>query len=97
MSFAKCVSILCRKGLVNEAGVVSQRPDFLHLDDVHMRRPIEMFALWWDGKAPDLCYQINDNALLVLSADIVSVDDGFMTKLKTAYSSCSYYADEKTR
>ncbi len=35
--------------------------------------------------------------LLELSADNVSVDDDFLTKLKTAYSSCSYFADEKTR
>ena len=33
----------------------------------------------------------------VLSADIVSVDDDFLTKLKTSYSSCSYFTDEKIR
>ena len=62
-----------------------------------MRGPVEMFALWWDGKVPDLCYQSNDTALLVLSADIVSANDNFPTKLKVSYSSCSYFADEKTR
>jgi len=51
---------------------------------------IEMFALWWDKKVSDLCYQNNDTPLLVLSADNVSVDDGFLARLKTAYSSCSY-------
>ena len=35
--------------------------------------------------------------MLVLSADIVSVDDDYLTKLKTAYSACSYFVDEKTR
>ena len=64
------------------------RGDFFHSDDVHLRRPVKMFAFWWDGKVPDLCYQNNTTSLLVLSADTVSVDDD---------SSCSYFADEKTR
>jgi hypothetical protein len=97
MHFAHRMSILYRKGSVNEAGVVSRHPDFLHPDDGHMRRPYEMFALWWDGKVADLCYQSNDFALLLLSEDIVCVDDGFLTKLKTTYSSCSFFGDEKTR
>jgi hypothetical protein len=96
MPFAQCMSILYRKGSINEADVLSRRPDFFHPDDVHMRMPIEMFALWWNGKVHNLCYQSNDTALLVLSPDIVSIDDGFLTKLKTAYSSCSYFFDEKT-
>ena len=45
----------------------------------------------------DRCYQSNDIASMVLSADIVSVDDDFLTKLKTVYYSCSYFCDEKTR
>ena len=97
MPFAHCISILYRKGSVNKADGVSRRLDFFHPDDVHLRRPVEMFALSWDGKVPDLCYQSNDIALLLLSADTVSVDDGFLTKLKTAYSSCSHFTDEKTR
>jgi hypothetical protein len=97
ISFAHYTSILYRKGSVNEADAVSRRHDFFHPDDVHMCMPVEMFALWWDGKVPSLCNQSNNNALLVLPADIVSVDDGFLTKLKTVYSSCSYFADEKTR
>ena len=65
---------------------------------VNLRKPIEMFDLWFDGKVPDLClYQINDNQLLVLLVNTVSVDDGFLIKLKTAYSWCSYFADENTR
>ena len=87
MPFAHRMSILYRKESVSKAEVLSRRPDFFHPDDAHMRRPIEMFALWWDGTVPDLCYQSNDTALMVLSAEIVSVDDEFLTKLKTAYSS----------
>jgi hypothetical protein len=97
MPFAQNMSIIYRKGLVNYVDVVSRRPDFIHPDDVHLRRPVEMFALWWDEKVYDLCYQSNDIALVVLSADIVSVDDDFPTKLKTAFSSCSYSCDENTR
>ena len=36
----------------------------------------------------------NDNALLVFSTDIFSVDDDFLTKLNSAYSSCPYFSDE---
>jgi len=97
MPFARCMSSLYRKVSVNEAGAVSRRLDFFHPDDVHMHMPVEMFALWWDGNVRDMCYQCNDIALLVLSADIVSVDDDFLTKLKTTYSSCSYFSDENTR
>ena len=91
------MSILYRKGSVNEADVVSRRLDLFYPDDVHMRMPVEMFALSWDGKILDLCYQGNDTKMPVLSAGIVSVDDGFLTKLKTVYSLCSYFANEKTR
>ena len=59
-----------------------------------MRRPTEMFTLWWDGKVPDLCYQNNDIALFVLLADNVLADDDFLAKLKSAYSSCSYLSGE---
>ena len=93
MPFAQNMSILYRKGSVNEVGPVSRRPDFFHPDDVQLRRPAEMFALWWDGNVPDLCYQNNDTALLVLSSDTVSVDDDFLTKLKSAYFSCPYFSD----
>ena len=56
ISFDHCMSILYRKGSANEADVVSQRTDFFRLDDVHYRKPVEMFALLWDGLVPDLCY-----------------------------------------
>ncbi len=94
MPFAQNMSILYRKGSVNEVGPVSRRPDFFHPDDVQLRMPAEIFALWWDGNVPNLCYQNNDTALLVLLADIVSVDDDFLTKLKSAYSSCPYFFDK---
>jgi hypothetical protein len=55
-----------------------------------------MFALWWDGKVPDLCYQNNYVALLVLCADNISVDNDFLTKLKSAYSSFPYFSDKLT-
>ena len=44
--FAHCMSIIYRKGSINEADVVSRRPDFFHPDtDVHLHMPVEMFAL----------------------------------------------------
>ena len=94
MPFAHCMSISPRKGSVNEADAVSRRPNFFHPDDVHLHMPAEILALWWEGNVPDLCYQNNDTALLVLSANIVSVDDDFLTQLKSAYSSCPYFSDE---
>ena len=81
MPFAHCMSILYRKESVNEAEVVSRRPDLFHPDGVHLRMPFEMFALYWGEKVPDLCYQSNDTALLVLPADTASVDGGFLTKM----------------
>jgi hypothetical protein len=54
MPFAQSMSILYREGSVNEADPMSRRPDFFHPDDVQLRRPAEMFALWWDGNVPDL-------------------------------------------
>jgi hypothetical protein len=54
------MSILYRKRSVNEANVVTRRPDFFHPDDAHLHRPVEIFAFWWDGKVPDMCYQSND-------------------------------------
>jgi hypothetical protein len=94
MPFAQNTSILYRKASVNEVDPVSRRPDFFHSVDVQLLRLAEMFALCCDGNVPDLCYQSNDIALLVLSADSVSVDDDFLTKLKSAYSSCPYCSDE---
>ena len=61
----------------------------IHPDDVHLRMLVEMFALWWDGTLPDLFYQNDDTVVLVLSTDIVSVDDDFMANIITENSSCS--------
>ena len=88
------MSILYRKRYVNEADLASRCPDFSNPDDVQLRSLAEMFALSWDGKVPDLCYQNNDTTLCVLSADIVYVDNDFLTKLKSAYSSCPCFYDE---
>jgi len=46
MPFAHCMSILYRKGSVSEAEVMLRRPDFFHPNDVLLRRPFEMFAIW---------------------------------------------------
>jgi hypothetical protein len=55
------MSIIYRNGSINKADAVSRRPDFFHPDiDVHLRKLIEMFDLWWDGKVPDMCYQSNE-------------------------------------
>ena len=45
MPFAHYMSILYRKRSVDKAEVVSRRTNFFHPDDVHLRRPVEMFAL----------------------------------------------------
>jgi hypothetical protein len=39
------MSILYRKGSVNEADDVTRQPDFFHPDDVHLRNLVEVFAL----------------------------------------------------
>ncbi len=97
MPFAQYMSILYLTRSINKADGVLRHPDFFHPGDVHLRRTLEMVALRWDEYVPNLWYQSNNTAFLVLSADIVSVVDGFMTKLKTTYSSCSYISDERTR
>jgi hypothetical protein len=50
MHLAHRMSIIYRKGSVNEADVVSRRPDFFHPDDIRPRMSVEMFAFWWNGK-----------------------------------------------
>jgi len=46
--------IFYRKERVNEADNVSRRLDLFHLDDVYMRMPCEMSALWWDSQVPQI-------------------------------------------
>ena len=92
MPFAQCTSILWKNMFISLTKCLAAL--IIHPDDVHLRRPVEMFTLWWDGKVPDLCYQSNDTALLVLSTEIVSVDDDFLTNLTIKHSSCSWFVDE---
>ena len=66
----------------NKADPVSRRPDY---PSGHWCPPAQAswdVALWWDGKVPGMCYQSNATSLLVHSADIVSVDDDFLTNWK---------------
>jgi hypothetical protein len=65
MPFAQNTSILYRKGSVNEAAPVSRRSDFFHPDDIQLRKPAKMFALWLDGNVRDQCYQNNDTNCIV--------------------------------
>ena len=50
MPYTNLMRILYKKGILTEAGPVSRRPDFLHVDNLYM--PDE--SLWWDGKVPDI-------------------------------------------
>ena len=79
------------KGILNEADSVSRRPDFLSIDT--LRRSDE--SLWWDKNVPNIDTNGIRHALLALSAlETSNVDDDFMSKLKGAYSSCSYFSNE---
>ena len=53
MPIAQCMSILYRKGYVNEANPVSRRLDFFHTDDAYLHRLDVMIALWWGGNVHD--------------------------------------------
>ncbi len=94
MLFAQCTSILYRTRFVNAADIVSGRRNFSHPDDVHMRMLAEVLALLWEGNVRDMCYHNNDSALLLISADDISVNNDFLTKLNIAHSSCLYFYDE---
>jgi len=86
------------KGHDNKADLVSRRLD-IHPDDAqHLRMPVEMLFFGWMVKYL-ICVikAMRRTSLLVTSADIVSVDDDFLTNMIIEYSSCSYFADEKTR
>jgi len=91
MPYANLMRILYMKGILNEADPVSRRPDLLPIDNMYM--PDE--SLWWDGKVPGIDTNGNDLALLALSTlAILNVDDHFLSKLKGAYSICSYFSNE---
>ena len=57
MPFAHYMSIMYHKGLIIEGDAVSRRLYVFDPNiDVDLRKPVEMFALWWDGEVPNLCY-----------------------------------------
>ncbi len=58
MPYANLMRILYRKGILIVADPVSQRPDFLLIDNMYM--PDE--SLWWDGNKPGIIYNGNDHA-----------------------------------
>jgi hypothetical protein len=88
--------IFPRKGYVDNADLMSRRPDYFRPDDVHIYRPTRLFALYSGPKELDLCNYRNCNLLLVFSADTISVDDDFVTNLKTTYSSCFFLDSVKS-
>jgi len=82
--------IIHRKGiLINESDPVSRFPDFLPVDNMYMLDE----SLWWDGIVPNIDTNGNDPALLTLSTMELNVGDNILSKLKGAYSSCSYFSD----
>jgi hypothetical protein len=85
MPYANEMRILFRKKILNEADLMSRRPNFLQLD---VYRPED--SLWWDGNVPDIIYNGSDPVLLALTPfQELNVDDDFMSQLKGAYSSCN--------
>ena len=88
--YANLMCIIYRKGILNEAGPVSRRPDFFPIDNLYM--PDE--SLSWDGKVLDIDTNDNGPALLTLSAlEALNVDDDFLSILKGAYSTCAYFSN----
>jgi hypothetical protein len=86
--------IIYKKGILNEFGPVSRRPDFLLIDNLYT--PDE--SPWWDGKVPDIDTHGNDHALLALSTlEALNVDDDFLSKLKGTYSACGYFSNDNIR
>ncbi len=61
MPYAKFMSILYRKVILNEADPVSRRPDFHQIDKLY----IPDLNLWWDGNVSDIIYNGNDPTLLI--------------------------------
>ena len=83
MSYVSLTCILYRKGMLNEADLVSRRPDFLPIDNLYMLDE----SLWWDGKVHDIDTNGNVLALLALSTlKALNVDDDFLANLKGAYT-----------
>jgi hypothetical protein len=79
------------KGILNESYPVSQRPDFIPVENMY--RPNE--SLRWDGNVPGIIYNGNDHALLALSTlESLNVDDDFLSQLKGVYFSRSSFSRE---
>jgi hypothetical protein len=62
MPYPNLMRILYRKAILNEVGLMSRRPGFLHIDNLYMSDE----SLWWDGKVPDIGTNGNGPALLAL-------------------------------
>jgi hypothetical protein len=75
--------ILYKKGILNDADLVSRRPDFYPIANMCMSE----LNLLWDVNVPEIIYIGNDLALLALSTlGSLNVDDDFPSRLKGAYS-----------
>jgi hypothetical protein len=91
MPYANSMRILYMTGILNEADLVSRRPDFLPINNMY--KPDE--SLWWDGKVLDTDTNGNSHALLALSTlESLNVDDDFLSNLKGAYSTCDYFSND---
>ena len=91
MPYANSMRILYMTGILNEADLVSRRPDFLPINNMY--KPDE--SLWWDGKVLDTDTNGNSHALLALSTlESLNVDDDFLSNLKGAYSACAYFSND---
>jgi hypothetical protein len=91
MPYANLMRILYRKGILNEADPVSQRPVFLPFDNMYMLDE----SLWWDGKVPDIDTNVNGPKFSALeSLEASNVNDDFLSNLKGACFTCAYFSNE---
>jgi hypothetical protein len=89
--YANLMRVFYIKGILNEADPVSRRPDSIPVDN--MRRLDE--RLLWDGNVHGIDTNGNDPTLLSLSTvELLNGDEEFLSKLKGAYTSCSYLSNE---
>ncbi len=92
--YAHLTRIVFMKGIFIEADMVSRRPDFLPIDNLHM--PDE--SLWWDGKVYGNDTNGNGLALLALSPlEALNLYDDFLSNLKGAYFTCAYFSSNDRR
>jgi hypothetical protein len=73
---------------------VSQRPDFLPIDDDKLYNTQD--CLWRDGKVLDVLNNDKEPALLALSTEILNDVVDILAQLKEAYISCNYFSDENS-